>query len=318
VATTSDADHAGVVGVNAAPAGGTGVVGRGDGTDATGVYGECTAGSGTGVAGRSDDGRGVAGTAPAGTGVFGETTSGIGVLGVVSVADDDDGHDRRGSGRGVVGVAGSSTGVEGNSQSGVGVWGTSTDNEGIHGESSSREYAAVVAMQRNPDSTGPALYANHAGDRNAAFFKGNVVITGHIEFATADCAEDVAVLDDEAVEAGTVMVLGTSDRVEPSWRAYDRRVAGVIAGGGDNPPAIVLGRRAGATGQPMALAGKVFCKVDAAFGPIDIGDLLTTSPRRGYAMRATDPARAFGAVLGKAMRPLPAGDGTIPVLVALQ
>jgi len=37
-----------------------------------------------------------------------------------------------------------------------------------------------------------------------------------------------------------------------------------------------------------------------------------------HAMKARDPARAFGAVLGKALRPLQAGTGLIPILVALQ
>jgi hypothetical protein len=35
-------------------------------------------------------------------------------------------------------------------------------------------------------------------------------------------------------------------------------------------------------------------------------------------MKATDPAKAFGAVLGKALRSLASGQGQIPILVALQ
>jgi hypothetical protein len=35
-------------------------------------------------------------------------------------------------------------------------------------------------------------------------------------------------------------------------------------------------------------------------------------------MKATDPTRAFGAVIGKALEPLDAGEGLIPILVALQ
>jgi hypothetical protein len=66
------------------------------------------------------------------------------------------------------------------------------------------------------------------------------------------------------------------------------------------------------------LIGKVYCKVDAGYGAIEIGDLLTTSPTPGSAMKANDPLKAFGAVLGKALRPLTEGQGLIPVLVALQ
>jgi hypothetical protein len=49
-----------------------------------------------------------------------------------------------------------------------------------------------------------------------------------------------------------------------------------------------------------------------------VGDLLTTAPTPGHAMKADDPLKAFGAVIGKALRPLPDGQGLIPVLIALQ
>jgi hypothetical protein len=35
-------------------------------------------------------------------------------------------------------------------------------------------------------------------------------------------------------------------------------------------------------------------------------------------MKAVDPIKAFGAVIGKALRPLKSGSGMIPILVALQ
>jgi hypothetical protein len=68
---------------------------------------------------------------------------------------------------------------------------------------------------------------------------------------------------------------------------------------------------------PLALTGKVFCKVDAQYSPIRVGDLLTTSPTQGHAMKAVEPLKAFGAVIGKALRPLPEGKGLIPILIAL-
>jgi hypothetical protein len=64
--------------------------------------------------------------------------------------------------------------------------------------------------------------------------------------------------------------------------------------------------------------GKVFCKVDAQFGAVAVGDLMTTSPTPGHAMKAADPTRAFGAVIGKALGPLVEGQRLIPILVALQ
>jgi len=35
-------------------------------------------------------------------------------------------------------------------------------------------------------------------------------------------------------------------------------------------------------------------------------------------MKASDPLKAFGAVIGKALRPLPDGKGLIAILIALQ
>jgi len=68
----------------------------------------------------------------------------------------------------------------------------------------------------------------------------------------------------------------------------------------------------------VALVGKVYCKVDAHYAPIAVGDLLTSSPTPGHAMRANDPLKAFGSVIGKALRSRTEGRGIIPVLVALQ
>jgi hypothetical protein len=49
------------------------------------------------------------------------------------------------------------------------------------------------------------------------------------------------------------------------------------------------------------------------------GDLLTTSPTPGYAMKVGDYSRAQGAILGKAMQRLERGQkGQILVLVTLQ
>ena len=60
------------------------------------------------------------------------------------------------------------------------------------------------------------------------------------------------------------------------------------------------------------------CKVDASFGAIEIGDLITTSSRKGYAMKAASHSKAFGAVIGKALASISEGQGLIPILVSLQ
>jgi hypothetical protein len=144
-------------------------------------------------------------------------------------------------------------------------------------------------------------------------------IAGDVILQNADCAEDFEVSAAEPVEPGTVMALNDEGQLEQGKQPYDKRVAGVISGAGDLKPGLVLGRQPGHSDRvPLALMGRVHCKVDADYGSIEVGDLLTTSQTPGYAMKASDPARSFGAVIGKALRPLKNGRDLIPILVALQ
>lgn len=148
---------------------------------------------------------------------------------------------------------------------------------------------------------------------------GSIRTTGDIVLENADCAEEFDVPDHEVIKPGMVMSLNDDASVSPSSVAYDRRVAGVISGAGSFRPALVLDKRDGVLKRvPLALLGKVFCMADASESPIAVGDLLTTSQTAGHAMKATDPGRAFGAVLGKALGSLKEGQGLLPVLVALQ
>jgi hypothetical protein len=149
---------------------------------------------------------------------------------------------------------------------------------------------------------------------------GNISVPGDIQLTGADCAEEFDLEGSPAaVEPGSVMVIGSAGGLKPCEQAYDRRVAGVISGAGDYRPGIILHKGPDHEQRvPVALTGKVFCKVDATFGAVEVGDLLTTSPISGHAMKASDSSRAFGAILGKALQPMSAGQGLLPVLVALQ
>ena len=143
--------------------------------------------------------------------------------------------------------------------------------------------------------------------------------TGDILLLNADCAEEFPVSDRDPIEPGTVMIIEGEDRLCRSEHAYDRRVAGVVSGAGDCKPGIVLGKRwTSPDAVAIALIGKVYCKADARYASIEVGDLLTSSATPGHAMKASDRARMAGAVIGKALRPLESGTGLIPILVALQ
>jgi hypothetical protein len=68
----------------------------------------------------------------------------------------------------------------------------------------------------------------------------------------------------------------------------------------------------------VAMTGRVYTRCSVQGGRIRPGDLLTTSDHPGLAMRAGDPDRANGAILGKAMSALDSGTGLVLVLMNLQ
>jgi hypothetical protein len=148
---------------------------------------------------------------------------------------------------------------------------------------------------------------------------GDTTVTGDVLLTGADCAEQFDTVDGQQLEPGTVVVIDERGALGESQQAYDKRVAGVVSGAGNYRTALVLDKQQSDKSRiTVALVGKVYCRVDAQQSPIEVGDLLTTSATPGHAMKAAEPLRAFGAVIGKALEPLTRGQGLIPILVALQ
>jgi hypothetical protein len=137
----------------------------------------------------------------------------------------------------------------------------------------------------------------------------------------ADFAEPFPVSNDDHIPPGALMVIDDRNpgHLKMSEAAYDTRVAGVISGAGGVEPGLTLQQRGVfEDGQLVALNGRVYALADASYGAVEAGDLLTTSPTPGHAMKAKDRDRAHGAVIGKAMTELKSGTGLILVLVNLQ
>lgn len=214
------------------------------------------------------------------------------------------------AGRGVAGISGTWQGVYGYSKSQAGVVGESGGFDGVFGISHDAAHAGVSG--HNPGGL-------------AGYFDGNVTVTGNVTVVgdillpgAGDCAERFAVTGAHC-DPGAVMVFDESEHLSACTEPYDRRVAGVVAGAGACRPGIVLnGAEPDTVSRPIALIGRVFCKADASYGTIEPGDLLTTSPNPGHAMKASDPSRSFGATIGKSLGSLRDGQGLIPMLVALQ
>ncbi|MBA3914695.1 MAG: hypothetical protein H0X25_12800 [Acidobacteriales bacterium] len=257
---------------------------------------------------------------PGAAGVFGSNTGtkGVGVQGngpesgLRGFSDLGSGATAQSNkGSGVIATSGTGHGIDAFSDNGIAIFAQGATFAGVFNG------ALVVNPGPNPKNTSIA-----PSDINGSIVinQGNLFVNrGDVILGNADCAEDFAVSDTAQAEPGTVMVLGGDGDLRESSTAYDKRVAGVISGAGCYKPALILDRHPGQERRvPIALMGKAYCKVDTQYGQIDIGDLLTTSPTSGHAMKATDPMKAFGAVIGKALRPWAAGQGLIPILIALQ
>ena len=206
-----------------------------------------------------------------------------------------------------------------------GVEGTSTRNNGVFGKSDSKTASGVYGENNGAGygiagrSMQPGGVGIYGQGPIAGKFDGDVVVSGDIKLENADCAEDFDISGSAEVLAGTVMVLDDHGALQPIHKAYDKRVAGVVSGAGTLRPGIVLDRHeTDAHRLPIALLGKVYCMIDATFAPVEIGDLLTSSPTTGHAMKAADQSQAFGAVIGKALGRIREGRGLVPILVALQ
>jgi hypothetical protein len=139
-------------------------------------------------------------------------------------------------------------------------------------------------------TTGQILNANangvgNIGSDGASF---NTVFAKATSAQYADLAENYQA--DAAYAPGTVVVFGGEFEITQSCVSHDSRVAGVVS----TDPAFLM--NSAAHGLPVALTGRVPCQVQ---GPVDKGDLLTTSDVPGTAQKLK--TWAPGCVIGKSL-----------------
>ena len=131
--------------------------------------------------------------------------------------------------------------------------------------------------------------------------------TVHAKATSAQYADLAEIYEsDEEYEVGTVVVFGGSKEITISTWGNDSAVAGVIS---ENPAYLM---NSTAKGLPVALTGKVKCKV---VGNITKGDMLSTSSdHKGVAKKTHDPQ--VGEVIGKALEEYDSDEiGTINIVV---
>lgn len=212
------------------------------------------------------------------------------------------------------GVSGSTTLIENDNASGIAMIVDNTSG-------TSSDLALLVSHH----GTGDILRCdNWTGGWHPVFTvknNGRVVCSELQLTGGSDIAEPFDMQEPNKIEPGMVVVIDPDNpgKLKVSSKAYDRCVAGIVSGAGGIKPGVrMMSDESFENNHHVALTGRVYALCDASFGSIEPGDLLTTSPTSGYAMKVTDYQRAQGAILGKAMTRLEKGQGLVLVLVTLQ
>ncbi|NQT21433.1 MAG: hypothetical protein HQ592_17130 [Planctomycetes bacterium] len=204
----------------------------------------------------------------------------------------------------------------------------------VYAENVDREGIAVTARVSSSDACGVFINGGSGdilrgfnGDPDAdlvfrVYNSGRVRCTELQITAGSDLAEPFDVTGAEEIKPGMVVAIDPHNvgKLRLATKAYDRTVAGIVSGANGIRPGVTMQQEGTpAAGElPVALTGRVYCWCDASDGPIQPGDMLTTSDTPGHAMKVADYARAQGAILGKAMSALPSGRGLVLVLVRPQ
>lgn len=188
---------------------------------------------------------------------------------------------------------------------------------------SDNQVSPVVKLVKHPQGANNFMEGEDFGGVRRFHIRPNGSFVAGSDFAEALPAKG----GKASYEPGDVLVLSADQpgAVEKAYRPYDVNVAGIYS----TRPAVLGADKDGETRVdpddiPVAVVGIVPTKVTTENGPIQPGDLLTTSSTPGHAMKASpiivNRVKVYptGAILGKALEPLKEGTGVIKVLVMLR
>jgi hypothetical protein len=152
--------------------------------------------------------------------------------------------------------------------------------------------------------------------------EGSIWCAHTIHGSNVDLAENY--FSDMDLEAGDVVSFDPKeDKIVLSSQPAERFVCGVIS---TAPGFLLNANPAERNGKwyPLALTGRVPCKVTDENGPIRRGDLLSSSSLPGYAMKAKpilvsgEVIYPAGTIIGKSMDDLESGQGLVDIFVCLR
>lgn len=163
----------------------------------------------------------------------------------------------------------------------------------------------------NSSTSTPLIYGEFDNDK--LVINGELHVSGVVYAADFQKHSDIAeyfLVRGKAEEGDVVVVdLSSKEGLTKSKKPYSSLVIGVIS----ENPALIIGGKKGENYKPVALKGVVLTKV---IGPVKRGDILVTSNKEGYAMRA-DLKKIFSPtqVVGIALEELKEKEGKIRVFV---
>jgi len=216
-----------------------------------------------------------------------------------------------------IGVRGQSLGGE--TGSGSGVLGISRFGAG--GVFSSEHNFSVIA-----DGFGKLSETDNSinliGNGDALYVKGHSVFEGKLDIKNQDIKDSPSNLvemfevdEDEFLSNGDLLVISPKGNsvLSRARTMYNSSVLGVISG---NPGIIFDNTGKEKKIYPVALTGKVFCKIDARDNPVAPGDLIVTSNTPGCGMVGKiDSFDKMGTVIGKALDKLEEGIDLLPIFI---
>ena len=277
-----------------------------------------------------------------GSGLTVDNTNGSNVANIVNVTSNGPGviadHSQGNAGNFFVnnttavaaGVRGEVNSIFGNAGT-AGVYGVASGTGGYAGYFEHSETTGFgTTLQVVGYDQGTAMVVDQEGPNNIAIFQasgfdmaridntGRGFFNGGTQNSGADLAEAFDVEGDyHTYEPGDVLLISTTaDRtVVKSNEAYSSLVAGVYA----TKPGVLLTEESItstlAGKVPMGVVGVIPTKVCGDSGPIHRGDILVTSARPGYAMKADLNKLKPGQAIGKALEEFSGDNGKIKVLV---
>jgi hypothetical protein len=230
---------------------------------------------------------GVAGLSATHTGVWGASRESVGVSGYAD------------AGAGVRGESDSGPGVDAQSKSGVGLFAFSSSGAAIFGVSGSGSLMELYDTDTDPHNRRFDVSNDGRVWADGRFNAWGHCLAVHIDVSESVQPGDVVAIDDDY-----------PGRFRLSRWEYSTLVVGVVSS--PLSPFVVGGAEAD-TRPLLVLAGRTLVKVSTENGAIAPGDLLVASSTAGYAMRA-DSNPPHGAVIGKALESLAAGQGQIAMV----